>query len=299
MHEKQHDTEWSLNPISVRWNANHVRSYAVEESNNVGITVSLDGKFFVVAQSIFHRLVVYCVETGLRILRIGRRGCAPLEFCYPNHMCTTLNNTILVSDSHNKRIQEVTWTGKHVGFIGVGLFDENICGICTHDDIVIVGKYLGVADGRIVLFRYSSGECIFSFGLFGTRPGELSSITGITVSRDGKHIIAADYHRPHGSSKATTRLTMFTIEGLFVKTIGDGDFGFQINDVKCSGSNIFLADNANDRLCVFSVETNTVLQTIGTRGTFDGQFTWMYPPVLAVHKNKLFVVDDRRVQVLE
>ena len=90
---------------------------------------------------------------------------------------------------------------------------------------------------------------------------------------------------------------MFTIDGAFVKTFGAGVIGGGLKDVLCSGPNIFVADNLNCRLCVFSTETCALIRAWGL-GQADGQFNRL--ATLAAHEGKLYVLDlNSRVQVFQ
>ena len=270
-----------------------VYTYHINGTGNYGVAVTLDGLYLVVSNSDAHNLSVYSKVTGSRISTFGSMGSRAGQFLYPGRICATPRGTILVCESGNKRLQEITMTGKHVRFIGVGhldsLFDDSVFGLCLQGDIVAVGKMHGSTNGRIVLFSYSSGAFIRKFGSYGPGEGQVRNITGLSFTSDGRHILVAEF---------ASRLTLFTVDGAFVKTIGVGVIAVGCKDVLCSGPSVFTVDSWNHCIRVFSSETGALIQTWGTRGHADGQFS--FPTTLTAHNSNLFVRDRQpRVQVFE
>ena len=274
---------------SIKPEAVHVKTRRVSTRYSYGVAVSLDGLHLIVSCWDSHSISVYSIDTGDCITKFGSRGKGAGQFVNPHRICTTSRGTILVIEYDNKRLQEVTMTGDHVRFIGEEqLDDEYICSLCMHGDIVAVGKCSGSSDGRVMFFSYSSGAVILKFGDYGSGKGQMKEVTGLSFMADGKYILVASNVR---------RLLMFTVYGVFVKTIDMA--GFSAFDVLCSGSNVFAANFGNHCVYVFSTETGALLRTLGSRGQKDGQF--LYPTALTAHNNKLFVLDysTPRVQVFE
>ena len=277
---------------AIQAEAVHIKTNILNGKGNYGVAVTLDGLHVIVSSHYWNSISVYSTDSGCCITTFGCFGLKAGQFRGPVRVCATPRGTIFVCDYGNKRLQEVTITGEHVRCIGEGHFDdEGVVGICVRGDIVAVGKNGGRTDGRIVLFSYLSGVLIRKFGSYGVGDDQLENIYGLSFTPNGKHILVAQNFPP--------RLSLFTVDGAFVTTIGTGVIGRGLNDVLCSGSNIFVSDTKNHRVCVFSSETGALIRTWGMQGLGDGQF--MSPSALANHKNKLFVLDtdSPRVQIFE
>ena len=239
---------------AVKSDAAYIKSYNINRTETRGFTVTLDGKHFVVSNCYHDSISVYSMNTGDRVTTFGSNGSGAGEFNMPTHVCSTPRGTILVCEYSNRRVQEVTITGEHVRFIGVGHFDDNVVfAMCMQGDMVAVGKRNRDTNGLIVLFNYSSGALIRKFGSYGFGEGQVKNVTGLSFTPDGKHILVADI---------SPRLSMFTVEGAFVKTLGTGVLdGVWGKDVLCSGSSIFATNVLNHCICVFSAETGALIRT--------------------------------------
>jgi DNA-binding beta-propeller fold protein YncE len=275
---------------AIKTDAAHIRTIPINGECPHGVAVTLDGLHLVVSNFFSDSISVYSMDTGDCITTFGSLGSGTGQFNNPSRICATPRGTILVSDSGNKRLQEVTITGEHIRCIGESHLDsDGVLGMSMQGDIVAVGKHVGSTDGRILLFSYSSGALIRKFGSYGSGEGQIEIVYGISFTSDGRHILVVDFY---------PRLSMFTVDGLYVKTLGTDVLCRNCKDVLCSGSNIFIADCSNHRICVFSAETGALIRTWGTEGRADGQFH--YSSALSAHKGKLFVLDlSCRVQVFQ
>jgi WD40 repeat protein len=268
-------------PSNVNASAIYSKTFHLNEMCNQGLAVTLDGQHFVVTSRACPVISVYSTSTGecVSSFKIPGEGAGTAA-----RVCATPRGTILATEA--ERVQELTLAGEHVRFIGEGMLDNQaIFGICMHGDIVAVGKSgAGNDTGRVVLFTYSDGACIRKFGDFGFDEGQIRHASGLSFSPDGTHILVAEY---------AYQVYMFTTDGVFVKTIGLGHLGHgNYNDVLCSGSNIFVADSGQHRVCVFSLETGELIRTWDSRHlSLDSPDYFKYPTALAVYQNKLFVLD--------
>ena len=73
-------------------------------------------------------------------------------------------------------------------------------------------------------------------------------------------------------AETVARLSLFAVDGTFVKTIGAGYVDGNLLDVLCLGHDIFVADNWYSRVCVFSSKTGAFIRSWGAYGKADGQF---------------------------
>ena len=160
--------------------------------------------------------------------------------------------------------------------------------------MIVVGN--GRGNGNAVeVYDYASGALLRGFGSDGAAAGQIGSqCEGLRIRRrfrpDGKHVIVAEH--------SNQRLSLFTLEGAFVKHIGAGVVADGHKDVEfaaLANGEIIVADWGNYRICVFSADGSTLLRSWNTNGTGDGQFSC--PTALAVRGSRLYVLDrDSRSQ---
>jgi DNA-binding beta-propeller fold protein YncE len=275
--------------------SNHVASYDVGPDNKYGMAVNADrsmmavsyggdvspfGGFLRPSQNIH---VFQLTPSFQRACVIGREGTGPAEFDGPYRLCFTDDDTILVCDYDNNRVQHLTVVGEYIRSFAVRLPFS----IAVHGDMVAVGT----ADGPIEIHSLSTGELISRFGSRGEGPGKIGRYaTGIRLTPDGTCLLVAEYRNG--------RLSLFTVDGVFVKHIGAGELAKGPKDVSFgAGGEIIVADSGNHRICVFSPDGDTLIRTWGSYGTAAGQFE--YPRALAVSGLYLYVMDHTRVQVFE
>jgi len=238
-------------------------------------------------------ITVYSTVDGSETVSFGGNGAGPGRFKRPMKLCITPRDTLLVADFGNKRVQEVTFSGVHIRYIGEGVFRGDIYGIACNDELIVVTKFIGAMPNRVLVFNYSTGELLRQFAAYGSGDGQIGQHpTGVRFTPDNQHIIVVDilYNK---------RLSMFTVDGVFVKHIGVGVLGSGDCDVDFTADGrIIVAEYCNHRVCVFAADGVMTLSW-GTEGTSDGQFE--YPTALAVSGDKLFVLDDfsARVQVFD
>jgi hypothetical protein len=288
----------------------HVGMLALQDATgNRGLAITKDAMHMVVSNDITHQLSVYRVSdcgrnvvrscwnrcwnrrNGSHIRSFGSEGAGAGQFNQPLGLCTTRENTILVAEYGNKRVQEVTLEGNHVKFIGAGVINDGVWAVAIHDDVVAVGKYVSkylcATSSRIMLFSYASGALLGQF-----HDVHFLCVTGMQFTADGTHLVIAD--------DRNSNVLLITTEGVFVRYIGTGVLGGGCNDVAFnSAGDIVVADCYKHRVSVFSHVDGTMLKSWGSFGNGIGEFK--NPRSLAISRNRLYVLDynSARVQVFE
>ena len=267
-----HGSPWQVmkTTTNISANAQLVTTLPFSGDDYYSVAVTPDGQYVIGANDC---ISVYRVDTGECMSTFGReRGLAAGAFNFPFCISATSRSSILVADYLNARIQEVSLVGEHLRFLGGDfLGTDRIRGMCMHGDTVAVGKSSGNTNGRVVLFSYSTNSSLRTFGCYGILEKQIGNVTDLCFSSDGKQILVAE---------KMSRLSLFTVEGVFIKTFGAGVIsGRFYTNIFFSGTSIFVADDGNNRLCVFSTETDA-FQTLEVRN----------PRALAGYKNKLFVL---------
>lgn len=147
------------------------------------------------------------------------------------------------------------------------------------------------AQGAVLMFDIPDGR----FHQFGQdEPGRLSKPIGITVSRQGEVYVADVIAR---------RVMVYSKEGAFLRSVGDKDLLRRPAGVAVSpdGNRLYVVDvggldNTDHRVQVFDAHSGAHIQTIGTRGTQDGQFNLPVQAATAPD-GTLYVVDGGNFRV--
>lgn len=181
-------------------------------------------------------------------------------------------------------MQEMTPAGAHVRTIGTGAIPDGIIGIAAKADVVIVGTTC-----RLLMFDFTSGGLIRSFGEEGAAEGNLRNVLGLRFTPDGGHILVAEFDND--------RLSLFTLGGAFVRWIGVNSLTSPVDVDFAPSGDILVADRFAHRVSVFTPDGSTLLRSFGSEGGEPGQF--QLPCTLAVHGQTLYVLDytGGRVQV--
>ena len=263
---------------------------------NNGLVISPDSARMVTSHS-DDTLSVYSLPSGEHIRTFGSKGTGEGQFQSPVKLCFSVAGNILVAESNNMRVQELTLTGDHVRFIGVGVIFDPISGIAANAELIVVGMYACISNNRIMMFDAVTGVFVRAFGDCGDAPGQLMKYCqGIRFTPDSRHIIVAESN----DSFANGRLSVFTLAGEFVRCIGEGElkaaydieFAASVDIIGCDGY-------PKHRIYVYSADGSTLLRHWGGAGFTDGKFKC--PLALAMCGGQLYVLDQwtKRVQVFE
>ncbi len=274
----------------------HVRTIPLATGGKHGIAVTKDELYMAISYSESNALRVYRFDAGgeVRLLhtlaRSWRGHSGPLEFSFPYRLCLTPCGNLLVCDSGNNRVQELTAPSELPPAFVRTFPAPGACSVALHGDTLAIGTDFGC----ITLLDYTTGRAIRTIGTRGAGLGEIGhSCEGLCFTPDGKSLLAAEYRN--------NRLSMFCVrDGSWQQHIGAGMVSHGNNDVALTAAGeILVADFGNNRVCVFSADGSTLLRSWGTPGSGDGQFA--FPTALALVGAKLYVLDGdgTRVQVFE
>lgn len=264
----------------------HVLSYAMVDGAKYGLALTPDSVHMLVTCFSDHKLRVYALQPTFSLVRtIGGWGSGPAQFKGPVKLRWTPGDSIMVCDSWNHRVQEVTLDGDYVREIPI----TDAWTIDIFEDTVAIGT--GVC--TVVLFAYSTGLKLLTIGEPGSGPGQIGSYgEGIRWSADGSRLIVCEYYNK--------RISVFTATGEFVKFIGIGVVSDGSKDVIVApNGELLVADFNNNCMYVFDSEGDTLLRQWGRKGDAPGEF--QRPTALALLGKQLLVLDfdSPRVQVFE
>ncbi|RVE50474.1 hypothetical protein evm_004899 [Chilo suppressalis] len=225
---------------------------------------------------------------------VGSRGSEPGCFTWPRGIAVGPDNTMVVADSSNHRVQVFDSNGifvKEFGQYGSGEGEfDCLAGVAVNR----IGQYI-IADRynhRIQVFD-PAGRFLRAFGSQGTGDGKFNYPWGITTDALG-FIYVCD--------KENHRVQVFQSDGTFVGKFGS--FGSKLGQLEhphyiavSSTNRVLVSDSNNHRIQVFDVN-GRVLSSFGEEGSEDGQFK--FPRGVAVDDQGYIVVADsgnNRIQI--
>lgn len=275
-----------------------MRKIALQTSadSNQGLAISSDGVHMVTSHS-NHTLSVYSLPGGEHIRTFGSEGAGEGQFNAPSKACFSVTGNILVTEYDGKRVQEVTLTGDHVRFIGVGVIDDFICGIATNSELIVVGKWGCASNSRIMMFDAVTGAFVTALGAYGDAPGQLLRYCwGIRFTPDSRHIIVAE--NMGGGTEG--RLSVFTLGGEFVRCIGEGMLTVVRDAEFADNGDVIVCEGwSRSRISVCSADGNTLLRLWERKEEAD--WTLKDPTALATCGGQLYVLEysTKCVQVFQ
>lgn len=232
-------------------------------------------------------VTIYKLPSGDKELSFGGPGSGSGQFKSPERLCFLDAGSLLIADSGNKRVQQMTISGTYQRTIGTGAL-TNPVGVTSNGYLIVVSQ-LSPAH-RIVVFQLYDGRFLRSFGDNGSLPRQLKGAAGMCLTKEEILIISEIDNR---------RLSRFKINGQFVGTV-ETDGAQKPSDV-CVGNTgeMIVAGFKSQDVIVFSPDGSTVVKRFGSEGNKPGQFK--DPFGVAFAQGRLYVLDFSapRVQVFE
>uniref|UniRef100_A0A182YKS2 RING-type domain-containing protein n=1 Tax=Anopheles stephensi TaxID=30069 RepID=A0A182YKS2_ANOST len=203
-----------------------------------------------------------------QLFQIGGRGSEPGSFTWPRGIAVGPDNSIVVADSSNHRVQVFDSNGifvKEFGQYGNGDGEfDCLAGVAVNriGQFIIADRY----NHRIQVLD-PAGRFLRSFGSQGTTDGKFNYPWGITTDALG-FIYVCD--------KENHRIQVFQSDGSFIGKFGTcGKEKGQLEHphyIAVSNTNrVIVSDSNNHRVQIFDVN-GRVLTTFGGEGSEEGQF---------------------------
>ena len=242
-----------------------------------GIDVTDDGLMIVSEWS--GDCITVLDREGKKLNSFGSKGSGRGQFNYPSGIAVTPKGTILVGDSNNHRIQELTMKGECVACVGSygngplqficprGIAINKTTGhIFVTDEFNHQMQVLKFNQPRDVAFdskgfvyvadTYNNriqkltpeGRFVDMFGTKGSKPGQLTLPSGITVDDNDLLYIA--------ESSTNNRVSIFTTQGEFIHCFGkygnkEGQFDSPRELVCDKNGYLYVCDLSNCRVVVY------------------------------------------------
>jgi len=230
------------------------------------------------------------------VFKIGSRGSEEGNFTWPRGIAVGPDNSIVVADSSNHRVQVFDQEGNFVTAFGSygsadGEFDC-LAGVAVNriGQFIIADRY----NHRIQVFD-PTGTFLRSFGSQGSGDGRFSYPWGVTTDALG-FIYVCD--------KENHRIQVFQSDGSFVGKFGsmgnkEGQLEHPHYIAVSSTNRVIVSDSNNHRIQIFDVN-GKVSETFGSEGADEGNFK--FPRGVAVdEQGYIFVADsgNNRIQVFQ
>ncbi|XP_058837758.1 RING finger protein nhl-1 isoform X1 [Topomyia yanbarensis] len=229
-----------------------------------------------------------------QLFQIGGRGSEPGSFTWPRGIAVGPDNSIVVADSSNHRVQVFDSNGifvKEFGQYGNGDGEfDCLAGVAVNriGQFIIADRY----NHRIQVLD-PAGRFLRSFGTQGTADGKFNYPWGITTDALG-FIYVCD--------KENHRIQVFQSDGTFIGKFGScGKEEGQLEHphyIAVSNTNrVVVSDSNNHRIQIFDVN-GRVVTTFGGEGSDEGQFK--FPRGVAVDDQGYICVADsgnNRIQI--
>lgn len=133
-------------------------------------------------------------------------------------------------------------------------------------------------------------EFLKSWGGLGYQDGKFVNPQGIAVFKNSVYVVDQHYHN----------IQKFSIEGEFQKRYGNSfmlqETRWNLQDIAVdSKKRVFVSDSNNNTVLVYN-KSGTLVQTIGKRGTYGGEFDYSGPRGIFIDQNDhLYATDRRRI----
>ncbi|XP_031620928.1 RING finger protein nhl-1 isoform X5 [Contarinia nasturtii] len=229
-----------------------------------------------------------------QLFQLGGRGSEPGCFTWPRGIAVGPDNSIVVADSSNHRVQVFDSNGifvKEFGQYGNGEGEfDCLAGVAVNR----IGQYI-IADryNHRIQVLDPQGRFLRSFGTQGIADGKFNYPWGVTTDVLG-FIYVCD--------KENHRVQVFQSDGTFVGKFGtcgkeEGNLEHPHYIAVSNTNRVIVSDSNNHRIQVFDVN-GRVLSTFGTEGSEEGQFK--FPRGVAVDDQGYICVADsgnNRIQI--
>lgn len=229
-----------------------------------------------------------------QLFQLGGRGSEPGSFTWPRGLAVGPDNSIVVADSSNHRVQVFDSNGifvKEFGEYGSGEGEfDCLAGVAVNR----IGQYI-IADryNHRIQILDPQGRFLRAFGSQGTADGKFNYPWGVTTDVLGFIYIC---------DKENHRVQVFQSDGTFVGkfgTCGRGEGQLEHpHYIAVSNTNrVIVSDSNNHRIQIFDVN-GKVISVFGGEGSDDGQFK--FPRGVAVdEQGYIFVADsgNNRIQI--
>ena len=170
--------------------------------------------------------VHYFDASGKRIRIVGRRGGGPEEFQYLTSICRTRGDTIILNDSHNRRLSVLDGSGRILRTILRGDNGSAPFDFCLDDGSLVLQRSigeLGARQYRLTRLR-TDGSIVNLVGTFDANGFDMVTMVAPTIAASGDALYYGD---PFASE-----IRIYDLSGSLRRVIRTADQGDRITDAE-------------------------------------------------------------------
>lgn len=241
---ERHGAFRRLGPFGYNFQGKLLETYEDVDFQIFGVAVNNDASLLAASNYSRCTVSVYRLPNMRKLATLGSKGSDRGQFNKPLRLCFTPYETLLVADSDNYRVQEVTMRGDHVRFLQRNdAISSRVMHVTCSAEVIVASYLTGIS--CFCLFDMQTGNLLRSFA-----PGQVTQFWDITMTFDGESLLIAD-----GGKKK--RLSVFGLDGKFLRTLGD---------VSSLESPCSIAELPDGRFLVSQIE-NSQLAIVEDKGT--------------------------------
>ena len=257
----------------------HLADFAVTKGQSLQgpLAAIMDRRGWVyVADSGNHRIAVFKPD-GTLARTFGHQGDAKGDFNYPAGLALLANGNLVIADTNNYRLQEVTTAGKFVRLI-----ISAQAGI-KPGAVAVSGNHILISDwqNHLVQILNSQGKILQQLG--GVGEESLQYPQGIAVDRQGRILVA---------DAGSTAIKVFSARGQYLKTVAE-NLPDRLSMVRGLAvdyqGRIYIADTLAGQIRVFNQEGQEQFRI----GQNNQGATLVYPNGLSIGPDNQLLITDR------
>lgn len=170
--------------------------------------------------------VHYFDASGKRIRIVGRKGQGPEEFQYLTSICRTRGDTLILNDSHNRRMSVLDGSGRILRTILQGDNGSAPFSFCLDDGSFVLQRSIGeigARQNRITRLR-TDGSLVNLVGTFDRAGLDMVTMVGPTIAASGDALYYGD--------PFTSEIRVYDGSGRLRRVIRTADQGDRITDAE-------------------------------------------------------------------
>ena len=245
-----------------------------------GLAVHSNGSLVAISNAVTCDVIVCKADNGDVVGRFGRRGAGRLMFGEPEKMCLSPHGNILVAERENKRVQEVTWDGKWVRFVGDAYCRERnfpVSCVAANTSIIVLGLATHTTEGAAV-FDAVSGDHVRTM----TNYRFDQPTTGICIAPTGSDVVMVLRSTAYVFTHTAADNRLFEAESQFLRDPNDVLFAY--------GDMLAVCDYGEGCVRLVNRKTGAEMKRWGREGMTSG-VAFSRPTAMALAKGVLYVLD--------
>lgn len=171
-----------------KWQGLLAATYPIKLSMNC-FAVNDDASILATTSYYSNFAVTYRLPSGDILAKFGSKGSKHGQFDGPLKLCFSPSGTLVIADSRNSRVQEMTVMGEHVRLVGENACNSPILHVVCNSEVIVAT----CADTPCFLvFDWKTGVLLRRFGFYGPEKGQIRNVSDITLSCHGSAFLVSE-----------------------------------------------------------------------------------------------------------